>query len=210
MYGIALIPEKQTMKELVSFRSEFQNILSGPHWGTKENIPHVTLFKTELKSEAKPKNMLHDIYEKADFDIPVSTFQGISLENRNWVFGNIVNNDFLKELHKTSVAECKPFIAKEKIKVKKFMGETIEDVENYLKYGYRYVGSKFTPQFILGRYAKENELPYSMVEKYEQTFLGKEVLFSRIVVYKTGRYNFLGPIVASKKLQTFKERLFIS
>lgn len=211
MYGVALVPNKAVVRELVSFRNEFCEFLSGPAWDFKFNQPHVALFKTELKSDANPNSIVDAVYNNADFDVPVSHFAGITLENRGWVFGNVVKNDFVESMHISAKESLKPFIAKDKIKVKKFMGETIEDVENYLKYGYRYVGERYSSQFIFGRnLSKDYELPYSMVEAYEDRFLGREVLFSKVVVYKTGRSNFMGPVVASKKLQTFKERLFIS
>lgn len=211
MYGVALIPNKQIVRELVSFRKEFSECFSGPQWEIKGNMPHVTLFKTELKDDAKPSFLLQNIYDLAEFDVPASTFAGLTLENRNWVFANVQKNEVMESFHDSAKVALKSSIAKDKIKVKKFMGDKVIDVENYLKYGYRYVGESFSSQFILGRHeSNDSELYFPMVEAYEERFLGREVLFSRIVMYKTGRYNFMGPVVASKKLQTFKERLFIS
>lgn len=206
MYTVALLPDKKTQKALAKLTKANMEFLATPPLNMRNNKPHVTLLKTAFK----PTTNLNEILEKVSSEVknqpPSGILQGLKLNYSNLI-ATFSNDSSIVNMHNILLPHVKPLVDKRGIKNKKFVGLTVEEVESYFKYGYKYTGDKYFSHLTLGR-SKNQEIPYEIEKEYEERLLGQEVIFNRIVICRQVK-NLLGPVVAYKKLNN-KEVLLIS
>ena len=207
MYTIALLPNKATQKRIVSFTKEYKNEFCGQMLDMKINQPHVTLLKTAFKPETDLKELLNILVSEYKKTSPSGFLQGLQVNPRRALISHLSNDDNIVAMHNLLLPHVKPLVDKANIKNKKFVGDTVEEVESYFKYGYRYTGDKFYSHLSLGR-LNDEEIPYDLEKAFEDNFLGELISFDRIAICR-GIKNTLGHVVASKKLHP-KGMLFIS
>lgn len=206
MYTIALLPSKKVEKQLVSLsKAHKEDFVSGV-FNSRYNKPHVTLLKTSFKADTNLNELLESVVSESNFK-PSASLQGLSMKGNREILAHLSHDESIVNMHNVLLPHVKPLVNKSGIKNKKFVGGTVEEVESYFKYGYRYTGDKFFSHLTFGR-AKEFYIPYEFEKEYEDLFLGREIVFDRIVVCRHVK-NMLGHVVASKKFKA-KEFLLIS
>lgn len=205
MYTIALLPSKKVQKQIVAFTKKHQDYFSDGFLNMRNNRPHVTLLKTAFKADTDLNALLNLIVEDNKNTLPSGVLQGLKVNYRSLIAG-FSNDKNITNLHNIILPHVKPLVDKTGIKNKKFVGPTVDEIESYFKYGYRYTGDKFFSHLTLGRLGCD-DIPYELEKEFEKIFLGKEIEFNRIVICR-GVKNILGPVIASKKLTN--KILFIS
>lgn len=206
MYTIALLPNRATQKKLILFSKEHKDDFVSGCLTAKTNQPHVTLLKTAFKNETNLNELLNVIVNEYKIDNPSGILQGIQKDNRRNLTSKLTHDENIVWLHNFVLSQVKPFVDKSGIKMKKFVGGTVEEVENYFKYGYRYTGDKFSSHVSFGKIG-DDEVPYQLEKDFEANLMGQELIFNRIAICRSFK-NSLGYPVVVKKLNP--KRLFVS
>lgn len=199
MYTIALIPNKTVSKQIVAFTEKYSEYITGNKLNMRCNVPHVTLLKTAFKAETDLKKLLNDITSEYKNTSSSGVLLGLTIgSGRNYI-ASMAHDSSIVDLHNIVLPIVKPLVNKAGIKNKKFVGPTVEEVESYFKYGYKYTGDKFFSHISFGR-ASADEVPYEMLKEYEEIFLGKEIIFEKIVICR-GVKDMIGQVIVSKRLK---------
>lgn len=197
MYTIALLPDKKIQKDFVKLSKNNSEEFATPPLNMRINQPHITLLKTAFKPDTNLQDLLETVSEEVKNTPPSGFLQGLRLDYSNLV-ASFSNDSSIVSMHNMLLPHIKPLVDKRGIKPKKFVGLTVEEVESYFQYGYKYTGIKYFTHLTFGR-LKTQEIPYELEKEYESKLLGKELIFNRLIISRHFK-NMLGHVVASKKL----------
>ena len=152
--GIAIVPEIKALHRLVELQRSLLQIASlSPLLGTEENLPHITLLQGKtvapLCSHSELEYLASQLQTMSDgVSLRISQFEYIE---GGWYFLKIHRDDWLQTLHDTAFAICRDRLIVDHNETNDFLGYNEEQKQNHLQYGYRYIGTQFTPHFTIGR-----------------------------------------------------------
>ena len=153
--GVAIVPSAGQIRSVVELQARLMEVTAlRPRLGVVECVPHVTLLQGRadgpLCSEDTLRRLATDLAARGE-DL-CSRGTGLVYRARGWYFLALDNTGWLHELHARVVDACRDRlrVATEDL-AKDLTGYTDSEVENYRRYGYRYIGADYRPHVTLGR-----------------------------------------------------------
>ena len=151
--GIALIPDQSCLRELVRLQQAVRAIEPlQPILGEAEYLPHITLLQGD---SAQPLGSI-DLLETLAATILTMQFQlsvtAVSYVRRGWYFLDVQPIQQLRLLHDMVFRACKDrLIPPSSFEATALAGYTYSHVDNFMKFGYRYIGDDYRPHVTIGR-----------------------------------------------------------
>lgn len=151
--GIALIPDQTGLRELVRLQQAVRAIEPlQPILSEAEYLPHITLLQG---NSILPLGSV-DLLETLATAISTMQFQlsvaSVSYVRRGWYFLDVQPIQQLRLLHDFTFQACQDrLIPPSSIEPTALEGYTASHVDNYMKFGYRYVGDDYRPHVTIGR-----------------------------------------------------------
>lgn len=205
LFGIALLPTVTLQKRIIRFRENCGSFVDGPILGTDTNIPHVSILQCPYFTNTPHRKLLREIGKDSLFLTPTSShFSKISYQPIGWLFANVVTGTWLPKLQEICLSRSRDYIDVRFIdRNENFSGYSLNEKENYLKFGYRYVGKSFKPHVTIGRSPRETpeSLPARVESAFNMEFAGDEVIFDKLVFYRAGEFGALSEILESVNFQ---------
>lgn len=215
--GLALLPSNEHMDAFIAFQRKAGPSISGPRLGKDHNLPHVSIFQSQLDATRLTNSLLDRIVEDWPTGNRNSVVYGkvgrLYHQPVDWVFSEIGAAyeksmpssvaPWCADLQKHAIARLKNIILLSEIDgTKSFSGYSEQERKAYLRYGYRYVGDAFRPHVTLGRVAVPGtKYPAAEVQSlYAKILSGKTITFDRLAFYIAGEFGALEKIIAVKDL----------
>lgn len=205
LFGIALLPDAETSQAIVEFRESQQPLIGGPILGMNTNIPHMTILQCPFFSDAPHSKLLDAFTESVALTTMKARFSSLAYQHVGWIFADVITKPWMRTLQDVCLTETLPFIDAASIdQPENFDGYSVGEYENFLKYGYRYVGKSFRPHITLGRTIdpEVRALPMPLVGSYSDQLQDKEFFFNKLVFYRAGEYGALAEILESIMLDS--------
>jgi 2'-5' RNA ligase len=193
--GIALVPCCQTIQLMIEMQ---QKIISDnplvPIWGNINNLPHITLLQGRFHHPINWINLVYNLQNYWQKQKYFEEFQITKLEYKTpgWYFLKLNNEHIFFDLHNFIFTSVKNliYVTEEDLK-KDISSYTDSEKINYIKYGYRYIGSGFNPHFTLGRIIDNS------IDNRQSSWKGIIEFFAtqnlikiqQITIYQVGNYG---------------------
>jgi 2'-5' RNA ligase len=151
--GIALIPDQTGLRELVRLQHATRAIEPlQPILSEAEYLPHITLLQG---NSMLPLGSV-DLLETLATTISTMRLQlfvaAVSYVQRGWYFLDIEPIQQLRHLHDIAFRACKDCLIPPSITESTAVdGYTSSHMDNFLKFGYRYIGDDYRPHVTIGR-----------------------------------------------------------
>lgn len=203
LYGIALLPEPEMRQKIVDFRDRNKVHVGGPKLGMDTNLPHMTILQCPYFPNAPHGDALRRVVDRLSLGVSKSNFTSVEYQRVGWVFADIASEPWLTELHSACLRETHQFIDLQQINAgEDFTGYNADEQQNYLDYGYRYVGPSFRPHVTLGRSISSEaaSLPLELIEAFRGDLGGATVTFNELVFYRAGDYGVLTEVLETVSL----------
>lgn len=193
-YGIGLIPDKESTALILEAYQKSNGKLIDE--AVAQNLLYLPLIQTFFKSDSEPKKILKSIIKSIrNFNFKTN-ITNVTSTQRYQLKINVDKAKWLSDLQELTINICYPLIDTTKInKKKRYAGNTIQEVNNYFTFGYRYIEDAFKPFLRLHDYNDtfdlfmlNNDLP------------NKDITFSYIAFYEVSKHKTLERIIAKKKL----------
>ena len=191
--GLALIPSTSCIDRLIQNQQAALSIEPlVPQLGFKKNIPHITLLQGtftnfEVVSQCL-EALFHFIKSSSDVKLPLSfLLDQIEYVDSGWYFLNTKDSTFLQSLHELSFKQLNSkMIVTNEDKSKDLSTYNDIERENFLKYGYRYIGKAYKPHITLGR--TPNKKPSVSEKELIKALAYPESMmeFQALTIYKFG------------------------
>lgn len=204
LYGIALLPEPEMRQKIVDFRNTYEKHVGGPKLGMDTNLPHMTILQCPYFPNAPHGDAMRRTVDCFSLGVSKSHFTSVEYQHVGWVFADIASEGWLAELQSGFLRETHQFIDLQQINAdEEFIGYTADEKQNYLHYGYHYVGASFRPHVTLGRSIspEATSLPLELLEAFRDDLGGATVTFSELVFYRAGEYGALSEVLDSVSLK---------
>ncbi len=151
--GIALIPDHAGLRELVRIQQAVRDIEPlQPILGEAEYLPHITLLQGISAIPLGNVGLLEALaatISTMQLQISVATVSYIS---RGWYFLEVQPMQQLRILHDMAFWACKEFLIPPSfIEPAALEGYTSSQMDNFTRFGYRYIGDDFRPHVTIGR-----------------------------------------------------------
>lgn len=197
LYGFALLPTEEIQMELIAFQRRHPTSIAGPRLGLSENLPHTSI----LQCPYLPNLDYSEFLEFAP-DCVESEFTSFFLQPIGWLFAGIRKTDKLQQIQNELFDATKHLIDRTQIApTSDLSGLPNLECENYLAYGYRYIGEAFLPHVTIGTTRSSTRQPREeAVSDFDRTFAGRKVVYDRAVFYEAGGYGALKRIASIRFL----------
>lgn len=190
--GIALIPCNQTIEAMIELQRQIISICPMvPRWGTKSNLPHITLLQGQFSTFHHWDDLLENLRDYWHQQGYSREFRLNSFKYKppGWYFLQLDNEQVFFDLHHFVFSALENYIDKT-VDLNKYISSysNLEKI-NYLKYGYRYIGNAFDPHITLGKIVDRfsNQLVWGhLVESFAAQHIIK---LQAITVYQMGDYG---------------------
>ncbi|WP_298286861.1 hypothetical protein [uncultured Lutibacter sp.] len=203
LYGIALLPEKKIINELVVWREKLNEYINPPLLGIDENLPHSSILQCPFKvDELTFEKLLEINHEIKSINIPEMSISSVYLKPNNWIFLDYTSKESLFQIQEVAFKHLKNIIDYSSIlKKSSYKGYTKLEKDNFEKWGYRYIGKAFIPHFTLGTSKKENQkIPQELVISFNESINGVKFKFTDIVFYEAGYRGALKKVISQVSL----------
>lgn len=191
--GIALIPSPSFVDSVVSMQARLREQMTiRPLLSATGNLPHVSLVQNlNLEDDA--------IYEKLRIIRRriSETPSGVSFRvlrasyvERGWCFLDLFPDPFLLSLHLKTFALTKPMLRSPKTAdPDRLANYSAPERDNFLRFGYRYIGDSYRPHVTVGRISTRNEArALALIRDClgRDEFIGDHRM-NRLTLYEVGR-----------------------
>ncbi len=193
--GVALIPSPDTIELIIELQQKIITICPlYPNWGKTFNLPHLTLLQGRFDNSINWLNLilnLQDYWQKQQY---LQKHQLIKLEYQSpgWYFLIPHQQLIFLELHNFVFSALKNnlIVSEEDLKKDISLYDNLEN-NNYIKYGYRYIGNAFYPHITLGQTIDKSRDPNQddwihLVESFTTKHIIK---LERITIYQVGEHG---------------------
>lgn len=159
--GIAMIPDLETMNAVITLQKTLLPLYSlSPLLGTQHNLPHITLLQGRFQNNPNWTSLLSDLHNYCRQQQHSLEFQttGLKYQPPDWLFLKIAQNMMFHAAQQFIFERLKDlmFLTHEDL-LKDISSYSLLERENYLKYGYRYLGDAFHPHITLGRISQNHQ-----------------------------------------------------
>lgn len=178
------------MEKIVLFQNEHLDVLKGPKLSTEFPLPHTSILQCPFYADALDADLftrLEQIWE--NIGDTTSQFGAIYPQPRGWFFLAVKRLAWLCELQSKVMSVMAPLIDTSQIEPSDDIDlYTLQERDNFLRYGYRYVGESFRPHITLGydEDSPDGRIDYRLVSAGLKLFAGKIFNYSKIVLYEAG------------------------
>lgn len=188
--GLALLPNQELQQRLIDFQSKYESLLTGPRLGLTQNLPHVSIFQSQLNPHELKESDLSEVLSNTfdDFSNPFeTTLTCAAYQPEYWAFANVVKYDWMVALQRSSVRLLNDRILREDIDLHKdFGGYSKQQVAYFAHFGYRYIEEEYSPHFTIGRTNRVPFLEPVIQEAFSQELAGTAVQFTKLAFYEAG------------------------
>lgn len=188
--GVALIPEKDTMKKFIALREKYDEHFISPPLGIESNLPHMTIFQSYFDDDIDYHYVLSSLSQRSEY-VKNLKIQYVGYVPQGWIFSYINNNESLQRLHNDSFMSLRDHIAHDEVPREiDFTGFNESEKQYHLTYGYKYLFEQYSPHITLGVSCDDymNTLN-SIHDEYNDVLLGQDIVFDRIVFYEAGVFG---------------------
>lgn len=201
--GLALVPNESMRKDIVSFRNNNAQLISGPELGLEQNIPHLSIVQCPFSPEALTSEVAEEILDAFGAKkIAPGCLTYLAYQPKAWVFANVVHDAFLDDLQDAAMQVLKSKIQTQEIELgKDFSGYSKRQVAYYARYGYRYLREEFSPHITLGRTVDHQEfVAPELVRSFAKELAGREFTYERLAFYRAGESGVFAEELAAVEL----------
>lgn len=203
LFGVALLPDNVTRRTFVDFRERHRAYIGGPKLGMDTNLPHMSILQCPYFPDAPYSNALDTIIETVSLRAMKARFASLEYQHVGWAFADVRHDAWMTTLQEACLEATLPFIDTDAIDTDaSFLGYTAAEKQNYLTYGYRYVGASFRPHITLGRSLDDTSvtLPLALTEAFRSELSGSELMLNELVFYRAGEFGALAEIIETVTL----------
>jgi len=154
--GIAAIPNPEFINKLICIQAFLRKKMEvSPALCPIENPPHLTLIQNMHSSLGSGQEAFEKFCDSVNqnhrSELRVMLNE-VSYVDVGWCFLDLVLDDNLKRLHEYAFQVAEPFLKPpDAVDKEKTSGYSIDEMENYLKHGYRFIGDSYRPHITVGR-----------------------------------------------------------
>ncbi|KZL48484.1 hypothetical protein A2T98_17770 [Nodularia spumigena CENA596] len=204
--GVALIPSPDTIESIIKLQQKIISICPlYPILYKTFNLPHLTLLQGRFDNSINWLTLilnLQDYWQRQQYS---QKYKLIKLEYKSpgWYFLILQQQLIFLELHNFVFSALKNnlFVTEEDLNKDISLYDDLEK-NNYIKYGYRYIGNAFYPHITLGQTIDKSRDPNQadwihLVE----SFTAKHIIkLERITIYQVGEHGSHAKILYSVKI----------
>lgn len=204
LYGIGILPDRQNTKKIIKFQNENISFFRSPKLSINGFLPHVSILQCPFYKKSLNQKLIDDVYElwsNIKFKDKRLTFGEIYYQPNGWYFLKVKKEEWMTVFQREVLQLMKPLIDYKQIETNSgFPLYSKDERENFLKYGYRYIGKSFRPHITLGRNKNNLEINYQIYNQGLNLFNKKNFKYSKIVIYEAGIDGALAKIIAERTL----------
>lgn len=119
--------------------------------GQLENIPHVSLLQGTLHNSMLACECIEAVSKFSRSDLQFS-FQSVIYKDSGWYFAKLSRNEMAVKLQAELLNKLSSqLLITDKDRNKDISSYSNAEKDNFLRYGYRYIGPQYTPHITIGR-----------------------------------------------------------
>ena len=211
LYGVALLPDPAVTAAIVGFQHRNRSLIKGPLLGIQRNLPHMSILQCPFRPATLTGDLLALVADEA-----ISIFDRVGADTNltelyyqpvGWLFAGVSTGSWGRKLQERTLFHMSSLIEREKIADRyPYSGYSDLERQNYIEYGYRYVGDAFRPHITVGRVGRDHRgdgesLPDVLLSEFQHVMTSSPLTFGEIVFYKAGEYGALESVVARTPLE---------
>jgi 2'-5' RNA ligase len=206
--GLALVPNEQFRKKFIALQERCRSqVILVPRLGEDENLPHLTLFQGWFAADTPFESLIENLQKtlwQAGF-LPKLKLIDIRFYEPGWYFLLVEKEQWLAELQRQSLkvlleqAQAAP-PGQEKITER----YTPLELENYRKYGYRFIGDAFLPHITLGHTKSGREAGFDALlpDLWDRSGINSEQGIESIAIYAVGEHGAYRTSLCNRSLKS--------